>query len=148
MYAKQQEAVVSAIERYKSIYNGGLNDLQRDAIEDRRGRELCGIVPSKSVSAWTGRLTRLETSFMDNVHIQIDFGNGYTVENNSVFCLKCLIQKYGSMWENLLNHQVGDTVYFSGKFESVAEKCIRANNIMQSTRMNNPSFYMTFDSIR
>jgi tetratricopeptide (TPR) repeat protein len=123
VYAKQQEAVVGTIERYKSTYNSALNDLQRDAIEDRRGKEICGLVPFKSVSGWSGRLTRLDTSFMDNVHVQIDFGNGYKVENEEFLCIKCLIQKYGSTWENAVYSNEQSKLLYDIRIHSLKREC-------------------------
>jgi hypothetical protein len=97
---------------------------------------MCKLMPSGRIFGWHGKLTDLSTNYRKEVSVKIDFG-GYVVHNGN------RLPKDGPVWAGLAKHQVGDDVYFSGRFG-----CGRANNLMQFNRMERPEYFVEFDSVQ
>ncbi len=132
----EQDEILATLEKYRSAYQNAANDLQGDAAEDQRSRDICQQLPSRSINDWHGKIASLDTDFLNNVHIKIDLGQNYTLVNRD------RIAKYSEIWKNLVSHRVGDEVFFGGRF------FCRASNLTQSLRMSKPTFLVTFDYIQ
>lgn len=150
--APRQDAFVETIRKFKAAYGGAQNDMLRGATRPARGSELCGVLPSGTVTDWTGEIARLSSNNDGKGVVSIKVADGVYMKtwNNALsdFGDRTMIDTTSPLFARVAALAVGQAVRFSGDLVRSDLDCFREGSLSVSGAMTEPEFIIRFTDIK
>lgn len=146
---RKQEQFVAAVTAAQET--DADNDLKLGKALNKRDKSICKIVGGGSVKNWTGKLIEQDANndgkgivsieIADNVHIST-WNNAFSdISDNTLI-------EPGSLFDDVLELEVGDVVRVSGTFVDGSDSCVNDSRITLSGKLDDPDFIFRFKSIK
>jgi hypothetical protein len=147
----EQIRFVQAIDKGRSTYKAGQNDLQRGAARPVRAREICAAVQSSGLKQWIGKISRLSTSSDGDGVLAVRIADDLTLTtmNNSLgdYSYGSLIKPSSPLYQKLLGMKIGETVRFDGQLYSSDTDCYRELSLTLGGSLEQPDFIVNFSRV-
>ena len=142
---------IAAVENARSVYKAGSNDMAKGAARPMRGKDLCALLRSPTVSHWVGRVTKLSTNGDGKgvLAIQIDSEISIKTWNNAVSDVadSTLIDPGSPLFAKASALAEGQLVFFSGSFRTNSTDCVKESSLTMRGSLMEPEFIFRFSDI-
>jgi hypothetical protein len=140
-----QSTFVANLENYRSQYETAVsnkNDIQQNRIFDARKEMLCKADPQ--VQNWTGKVYRIDTSFVDSRHR----ASLYLQVSDNVWFYGKMIDSTEDpeLFETIAKLNKDDKIRVSGNLDQ-KENCVREVSLTQRGGMTTPEFRISYSKI-
>lgn len=138
----------------KARYKAAPNEFQRSTVRKERAAALAGILPSRSVDGWIGKVSSMQTTRDGNGILSIKpLGqDSITIKtwNNSLSDVGSgtLIPTGSQLYDQVSRLFVGEIVVFSGRFESGDLDYLKEASLTEAGSMDEPEFIFRFATVR
>ena len=147
-----EAAFISAVDNGRAEFNQGQNDLIKGAARVHRRERLCQLIPSMAAREWTGRVAKLSSSSSGKGVLEVSIGPQITVATtNNDFSDSfdhTLLDPATEVFRQALSLSKGQSVVFSGFFQSSEKDCVEERSLTQAGSMTDPVFNFRFTEVR
>lgn len=147
----QEQQFIALIEEARDEADDAENDFQKRLPLTNRGKAICKLLKSKTVSDWTGEVKTLNTNGDGLGILTIEIADGVQVStwNNafSDFEDNTLIQTDSPVFAAMSSLSEGDQVAFTGRFVTDPESCIGEQSMTDNGSTQTPTFTMRFSDV-
>jgi hypothetical protein len=136
----------------RAEFNKGQNDLIKGAARVHRRERLCQFLPNMAAREWTGTVAKLSSSSSGKGVLEITIGPQITIATtNNDFSDSfghTLLDPATDVFRQALSLSKGQTVVFSGLFQSSKNDCVEERSLTQAGSMTDPVFNFRFTDVR
>lgn len=142
---------VSAVERGRTSYQTGQNDMAKGAARPARAKELCSILLSMEVSEWIGRLSTLSSNSDGKGVLGIDIARNVRIMtwNNALSDATdhTLVEPSSALYSKAVRLKPNSIVLFSGSFIANRTDCAKEGSFTLDGSMTSPDFIFRFSDM-
>ncbi|MGW6132382.1 hypothetical protein ACWFNE_20345 [Cellulomonas sp. NPDC055163] len=147
-----QVAFIQAVQKAQQGVAQAENDLQIAALKAERDQAICGLLPTKSVVNWTGKVTGIDANGEGKGIIYLDVAKDVEVGTWNNFLSdagdETLIEASSPVFQSVLTLTEGQIVRFSGTFaDGSSDGCIREASLTLTGGLETPGFKFRFSEI-
>ncbi len=146
-----EKAFIQAVERARSRYASGANEMQKGAARPRRAKEICEALKSAAVKNWIGHVEQLSTNGDGKGVLKIRIADNLFLmtSNNALSDLAwdTLIDPDSTLFHNASALSDGQLVSFSGSFIRSKEDCVQEVSLTLHGSIQEPAFIIRFSDV-
>jgi hypothetical protein len=149
--AVDQSLFVAAVDKWRSAFEAGANDMAKGAARPARARDLCNIVRNRSIIGWIGTVTTLSSNNDGKGVLAMKIGRDIELKtwNNSFSDLgdRTLLEPGTGIFQRATVLRKGQRVAVSGAFIASDTDCVRETSLTITGSMTEPEFLLRFTDI-
>ena len=151
LYPQSQADFVSLVEKAREDLDSAETDLQESVIVRSRDKALCGLLSSQVANNWVGEIKDVGANGEGKAYLEIEIANDVRVKtwNNALSDISdnTLIPTSSKFFDRLVAMQKGDLVYWSAKFLSDSNSCLKGANLTEYFYGKDPKFIVDFKDV-
>lgn len=151
LYPQSQADFISLVEKAREDLDGAETDLQESVIVRGRDKALCGVLSSRVANKWIGEIKEVGANGEGKAYLEIEIANDIRVKtwNNALSDIldNTLIPTSSKFFDRLVAMQKGDLVYWSAKFLSDSNSCLKGANLTEYFYGKDPKFIVDFKDV-
>lgn len=151
LYPQSQADFVSLIEKAREDFDSAETDLQESVIVRGRDKALCGLLSGGVANKWVGKIKDVGANGEGKAYLEIEIANDVRVQtwNNALSDIfdNTLIPTSSKFFDRLVAMQKGDLVYWSAKFLSESNSCLKGANLTEYFYGKDPKFIVDFKDV-
>ncbi len=138
----------SIVKEHRAEYAAGTTEIQMTRARIKRGQRLCELGSAQAV-AWVGNVVEVTSESDGNAGLVVDLGNDITLKSfGALFGAGTMKDPTSAVYETLISLNPGDTVEFSGQFQSEKKDCFRELSLTERGSMTEPEYEFDFVEVR
>jgi hypothetical protein len=151
LYPQSQADFVSLVEKAREDLDAAETDLQESVIVRGRDDALCGVLSSRVANNWVGEVKDVGANGEGKAYLEIEIANDVRVKtwSNALSDIfdNTLIPTSSKFFDRLVAMQKGDLVYWSAKFLSDSNSCLKGANLTEYFYGKDPKFIVDFKDV-
>ena len=151
LYPQSQVDFISLVEKAREDLGDAETDLQESVIVRGRDKALCGVLSSRVANKWVGEVKDVGANGEGKAYLEIEIANDIRVQtwNNALSDIfdNTLIPTSSKFFDRLVAMQKGDLVYWSAKFLSDSNSCLKGANLTEYFYGKDPKFIVDFKDV-
>ena len=151
LYPQSQADFVSLVEKAREDLDAAETDLQESVIVRGRDDALCGVLSSRVANNWVGEVKDVGANGEGKAYLEIEIANDVRVKtwSNALSDIfdNTLIPTSSKFFDRLVAMQKGDLVYWSAKFLSDSNSCLKGANLTEYFYGKDPKFIVDFEDV-
>ena len=151
LYPQSQSDFVSLIEQAREDLDNAETDLQESVVVRGRDDALCGVLSSRVANNWVGEVKDVGANGEGKAYLEIEIANDVRVKtwSNALSDIfdNTLIPTSSKFFDRLVAMQKGDLVYWSAKFLSDSNSCLKGANLTEYFYGKDPKFIVDFKDV-
>jgi hypothetical protein len=151
LYPQSQADFVSLIEKAREDLDAAETDLQESVIVRGRDKALCGVLSNRTANKWVGEIKDVGANGEGKAYLEIEIANDVRVKtwNNALSDISdnTLIPTSSKFFDRLVAMKKGDLVYWSAKFLSESNSCLKGANLTEYFYGKDPKFIVDFKDV-
>ena len=151
LYPQSQADFVSLVEKAREDLDAAETDLQESVIVRGRDDALCGVLSSRVANKWVGEVKDVGANGEGKAYLEIEIANDVRVKtwSNALSDIfdNTLIPTSSKFFDRLVAMQKGDLVYWSAKFLSDSNSCLKGANLTEYFYGKDPKFIVDFKDV-
>lgn len=152
LYPQSQVDFISLVEKAREDLGDAETDLQESVIVRGRDKALCGVLSSRVANKWVGEVKDVGANGEGKAYLEIEIANDIRVQtwNNALSDIfdNTLIPTSSKFFDRLVAMQKGDLVYWSAKFLSESNSCLKGANLTEYFYGKDPKFIVDFKDVK
>jgi len=152
LYPQSQVDFISLVEKAREDLGDAETDLQESVIVRGRDKALCGVLSSRVANKWVGEVKDVGANGEGKAYLEIEIANDIRVQtwNNALSDIfdNTLIPTSSKFFDRLVAMQKGDLVYWSAKFLSDSNSCLKGANLTEYFYGKDPKFIVDFKDVK
>jgi hypothetical protein len=152
LYPQSQADFISLVEKAREDLDDAETDLQESVIVRGRDKALCGVLSSRVANKWVGEVKNVGANGEGKAYLEIEIANDIRVQtwNNALSDIfdNTLIPTSSKFFDRLVAMQKGDLVYWSAKFLSDSNSCLKGANLTEYFYGKDPKFIVDFKDVK
>ena len=152
LYPQSQVDFISLVEKAREDLGDAETDLQESVIVRGRDKALCGVLSSRVANKWVGEVKDVGANGEGKAYLEIEIANDIRVQtwNNALSDIfdNTLIPTSSKFFDRLVAMQKGDLVYWSAKFLSESDSCLKGANLTEYFYGKDPKFIVDFKDVK
>jgi len=151
LYPQSQADFISLVEKTREELDAAETDLQESVIVRGRDKALCGVLSGGVANKWVGEIKDVGANGEGKAYLEIEIANDIRVKtwNNALSDIfdNTLIPTSSKFFDRLVAMQKGDLVYWSAKFLSDSNSCLKGANLTEYFYGKDPKFIVDFKDV-
>jgi hypothetical protein len=151
LYPQSQADFISLIEKAREDFDDAETDLQESVIIRGRDKALCGVLSNQTANNWVGGVKDVGANGEGKAYLEIEIANDVRVKtwSNALSDIfdNTLIPTSSKFFDRLVAIQKGDLVYWSAKFLSESNSCLKGANLTEYFYGKDPKFIVDFKDV-
>ncbi len=151
LYPQSQADFVSLVEQAREDLDNAETDLQESVVVRGRDDALCGVLSSRVANKWVGEVKDVGANGEGKAYLEIEIANDVRVKtwSNALSDIfdNTLIPTSSKFFDRLVAMQKGDLVYWSAKFLSDSNSCLKGANLTEYFYGKDPKFIVDFKDV-
>jgi hypothetical protein len=151
LYPQSQADFISLVEKTREELDAAETDLQESVIVRDRDKALCGVLSGGVANKWVGEIKDVGANGEGKAYLEIEIANDIRVKtwNNALSDIfdNTLIPTSSKFFDRLVAMQKGDLVYWSAKFLSDSNSCLKGANLTEYFYGKDPKFIVDFKDV-
>jgi hypothetical protein len=151
LYPQSQADFISLIEKAREDFDAAETDLQESVIIRGRDKALCGVLSNRTANNWVGEVKDVGANGEGKAYLEIEIANDVRVKtwSNALSDIfdNTLIPTSSKFFDRLVAMQKGDLVYWSAKFLSESNSCLKGANLTEYFYGKDPKFIVDFKDV-
>jgi uncharacterized protein YecT (DUF1311 family) len=146
-----ENLLIAAVEKARTAYAVGTNDMARGAARPARAREICAVLNNFSVANWVGKVETLSSNSDGLGVLSIQIGEGVSIKtwNNGLSdtAYQTLIDPGSPVFKLAVSLKEGQQVSFGGRFFPDPTDCIKESSLTLKGSVTAPEFIFRFSNL-
>jgi hypothetical protein len=151
LYPQSQADFISLIEKAREDFDAAETDLQESVIIRGRDKALCGVLSNRTANNWVGEVKDVGANGEGKAYLEIEIANDVRIKtwSNALSDIfdNTLIPTSSKFFDRLVAMQKGDLVYWSAKFLSESNSCLKGANLTEYFYGKDPKFIVDFKDV-
>jgi hypothetical protein len=151
LYPQSQADFISLVEKTREELDAAETDLQESVIVRGRDKALCGVLSGGVANKWVGEIKDVGANGEGKAYLEIEIANDIRVKtwSNALSDIfdNTLIPTSSKFFDRLVAMQKGDLVYWSAKFLSDSNSCLKGANLTEYFYGKDPKFIVDFKDV-
>ena len=151
LYPQSQADFISLVEKKREELDAAETDLQESVIVRGRDKALCGVLSGGVANKWVGEIKDVGANGEGKAYLEIEIANDIRVKtwSNALSDIfdNTLIPTSSKFFDRLVAMQKGDLVYWSAKFLSDSNSCLKGANLTEYFYGKDPKFIVDFKDV-
>jgi len=151
LYPQSQADFISLVEKTREELDAAETDLQESVIVRGRDKALCGLLSGGVANKWVGEIKDVGANGEGKAYLEIEIANDIRVKtwSNALSDIfdNTLIPTSSKFFDRLVAMQKGDLVYWSAKFLSDSNSCLKGANLTEYFYGKDPKFIVDFKDV-